>query len=178
MTKDIFSPPNGASVQIGQHVNSFSISLSEELLLGAKISKFEDNEVGFVVGRIASLASSTIPILEPTTAPVDEDQPRPLKPKVLGARPQTLLPQSTMIGDLKLTTLKARLAAAGIQTEFAGEGILVYFDRRSVEGEGKIVPLVAIRKSAEGRVELEGTVSEMYYTIRKQIYDLHALVAV
>ena len=29
----------------------------------------------------------------------------------------------------------------------------------------------------EGKVELEGTVSDIYYTVRKEIYNLHAVVA-
>lgn len=39
MTKDIFSPAVGENVQIGQHTNSFSISLAEELLATIKMSK-------------------------------------------------------------------------------------------------------------------------------------------
>jgi hypothetical protein len=49
-----------------------------------------------------------------------------------------------MIGELKLTALKARLAAVGVQAEFIGEGA--------------DVETVAVRKSARGQVELEGTV--------------------
>ena len=32
MTKDIYAPSQGESIQIGQNTNSFSISLSDELL--------------------------------------------------------------------------------------------------------------------------------------------------
>lgn len=39
MTKDIFSPPLGETLQIGQHTNSFSISLAEDLLNSVKMSK-------------------------------------------------------------------------------------------------------------------------------------------
>lgn len=39
MTKDIYYPGDGEVVQIGQHVNSFSLSLSEELLSSVKWSK-------------------------------------------------------------------------------------------------------------------------------------------
>ena len=39
MTKDIYAPPVGESVQIGQYTNSFSISLSDELLASLQMSK-------------------------------------------------------------------------------------------------------------------------------------------
>ena len=42
MTKDIFTPCVGESVQIGQQTNSFSVNISDELLASLKIS-----QVGF-----------------------------------------------------------------------------------------------------------------------------------
>ena len=39
MTKDIYAPGVGESVQIGQQTNSFSISLSDELLNTVKMSR-------------------------------------------------------------------------------------------------------------------------------------------
>ncbi len=39
MTKEIFAPSQGETVQIGQHTNSFSISLSDELLASIKMSR-------------------------------------------------------------------------------------------------------------------------------------------
>ncbi len=137
------------------------------------ISKFEDNEVGFVTGRITTSASSNVPVLESTNqASHSASVGRPssaLLPRVLGARPTQRLPHSTMIGELKLTALKARLAAVGIQAEFIGEGVLVC--------RGGDVETVAVRKTARGQVELEGTVCDVYYKVRREIYGLHALVS-
>ena len=39
MTKEIFSPSRGVTIQIGQHTSTFSISLEEELLNNMKMSK-------------------------------------------------------------------------------------------------------------------------------------------
>jgi len=39
MTKDIFAPAVGESVQIGQQTSSFSISISDELLASLKMSR-------------------------------------------------------------------------------------------------------------------------------------------
>ncbi|THH11733.1 hypothetical protein EW145_g469 [Phellinidium pouzarii] len=180
LTKDIYAPDIGESVQIGQHTNSYSISLSEELLASVKMSNFEDNEVGFVQGCIASLASSTIPILEPIsnlTALAENVAATTslIKPTRLGSRPATKLPQSTMIGDLKLTALKARLGSLGVQAEFAGEGVLLCRGNQTEHNAENSI--VAVRKMADGKVELEGTVTNVYYTVRQAIYELHALIA-
>jgi cleavage and polyadenylation specificity factor subunit 2 len=39
MTKDIYAPAAGETIQIGQHTSTFSISLSDELLLSVKMSR-------------------------------------------------------------------------------------------------------------------------------------------
>ncbi|TFY62810.1 hypothetical protein EVG20_g6565 [Dentipellis fragilis] len=178
MTKDILAPAQGDTVQIGQHTNSFSISLSDELIASVKMSRFEDNEVGYVTGCIMGNASSVIPTLEPATlvAPTLTSAP---KPGVLGARPLQRLPRSTMIGELKLTALKTRLAAVGVHAELVGEGVLICGAavKHGSSGLEDLGESVAVRKSARGHVELEGTVSEVYYKVRKEIYGLHALVA-
>ena len=192
MTKDIYSPGVGNSVQIGQQTNSFPISISDELLLSMKLSRvsghtsckvvwfncrqFEDNEVGYLTGRVITLPGSTVPILEPTAI---SSRPKQIKregntPNLLGYRPPLALPNSTMIGELKLTTLKSRLTASGIQAELAGEGVLVC---RKSRGDNPSAEAVAVRKNAKGNVELEGFVCDLYYAVRKEIYNMHALIA-
>lgn len=42
MTKEIYAPSQGETVQIGQHTNSFTISLSDELLAAIKMSRVRD----------------------------------------------------------------------------------------------------------------------------------------
>ena len=97
---------------------------------------------------------------------------------MLGARPTQTLPQSTMIGELKLTALKTRLAAVGVQAELIGEGVLICGAgaKRGVSTDA-LGDSVAVRKTARGRVEVEGSVSDVYYVVRKEIYGLLALVA-
>lgn len=96
-------------------------------------------------------------------------------PRRLGSRPPTKLTQSTLIGDLKLTALKSRLAASGIEGEFVGGGVLLCGGKK--KGTDDTVPLVIVRKSGVGRVELEGPVSELYYTVRKEVYNLYAYIS-
>jgi cleavage and polyadenylation specificity factor subunit 2 len=145
-------------------------------------TQFEDNEVGFVTGRVVTHASSTIPTLEPVitpSLPPDASVPKPqLRGRVLGSRPPVTLPHSTMIGELKLTALKARLASIGVQAELIGEGVLICGAVTAGNANPETLEeSVAVRKTAKGRVELEGNVSDVYYTVRKEIYKLHAFVA-
>lgn len=197
MTKDIYVPSTGESIHIGQHTNTFSISISDELLSTLKMSRvcghfvafghtnspqFEDNEVGYVTGRVTNHFSLNIPILEPTgsTAPSDTVHTRAAVPsgRIFGSRVAQPLPRSTMVGELKLTALKARLAAIGIPAELIGEGVLICgAGARRDQSSDDIMATVAVRKTGRGKVELEGNVSDVYYTVRKEIYGLHALIA-
>ena len=42
MTRDIYAPAQGESIQIGQQTNSFSVSLSDALLASVKMSRVSD----------------------------------------------------------------------------------------------------------------------------------------
>lgn len=133
--------------------------------------------MGFLTGRIVTHATSTIPTLEPVSAAAAlEDAPESREPLVrrLGARPSVPLPNSTLVGELKLTALKAKLATVGVRAELVGEGVLVCGIGNSNNDLGETVK---VRKTAKGKVELEGNISGVYYIVRKEIYNLHALVA-
>jgi cleavage and polyadenylation specificity factor subunit 2 len=135
--------------------------------------------VGYVTGRVASHFSSTIPILELSGPAIPTPNANILNiPQILGSRPIQILPRSTMIGELKLTALKSRLASVGVQAELVGEGVLICgAGARRDQSSSSIQDTVAVRKTGRGRVELEGNVSDIYYVVRKEIYNLHALVA-
>jgi cleavage and polyadenylation specificity factor subunit 2 len=135
--------------------------------------------VGYVTGRVASHFSSTIPILEPSGPAIPTPDAKVLRaPRILGSRPPQVLPRSTMIGELKLTALKSRLASVGVQAELVGEGVLVCgAGARRDQSSSSLQETVAVRKTGRGRVELEGNVSDIYYVVRREIYNLHALVA-
>jgi cleavage and polyadenylation specificity factor subunit 2 len=144
------------------------------------LAQFEDNEVGYVTGRVTSHVSSTIPTLEAVAARPSEEaeSEAPLTGRMLGSRPLVSLPHSTMIGELKLTALKARLASIGVQAELIGEGVLICGGgAKKNAGSDTLEESVAVRKTARGKVELEGNVSDVYYKVRREIYNLHALVA-
>ncbi|KAI6130362.1 beta-lactamase-like protein [Pisolithus croceorrhizus] len=170
MTRDIYAPSMGESIQIGQHTNTL------------KMSRFEDNEVGYVTGRVTNHFSLNIPILEPAGSSVSAEaaNARVIVPsdRIFGARVTQPLPRSTMIGELKLTALKARLASIGVPAELIGEGVLVCgAGARRDQTSNNIDETVAVRKTGRGKVELEGNVSDVYYIVRREIYGLHALIA-
>lgn len=81
------------------------------------------------------------------------------------------LPKAMMIGDLKLTALKVRLNQLNISAEFAGEGVLVCRVKNDEEED-----VVAVRKTRRGEVRVEGCASNLFYIVREEIYQLHALV--
>lgn len=185
MTKEIFSPAQGESITIGQQTSTFTISLSDQLLETIAMSKFEDNEVGFVRGRISINPDSSIPLLEPASHPSEQQHLAPVlsipqnpnpSHNTLAPRQISSLPRSTIIGDLKLTMLKSRLATLGISAEFAGEGVLVC-GGGSAGAASPNEDVVAVKKTGRGQVVLEGPASAVYYAVRQEVYGLHAVIA-
>lgn len=123
-------------------------------------------------------AGATVPTLEPLTALPSSKPAQQIgatRGRMLGSRPRVTLPHSTLIGELKLTALKARLAMVGIQADLVGEGVLICGKRSS--GSTTLEDAVAVKKTGRGKVEMEGSVSDVYYAVRKEVYNLHALVA-
>lgn len=142
-------------------------------------AQFEDNEVAYVTGRVANLATSTIPILEPVASSAVRAQAGSApRARMLGARATRSLPQNTMVGELKLTALKTRLATVGVQAELVGEGVLIC-GAAAKKGSSwdALEDSVAVKKTGKGKVELEGAVSDIYYKVRQEVYNMHALVA-
>jgi cleavage and polyadenylation specificity factor subunit 2 len=92
------------------------------------------------------------------------------------------LPQTLFIGDLRLNSLKARLSGMSIPAEFAGEGMLICGPgvptllRGEKLGPGMGSSVVAIRKTSEGRIEMEGSVGDVYYHVRDALYGNFAQV--
>lgn len=68
------------------------------------------------------------------------------------------------IGDIRLSELKRKLAQAGYQAEFCGEGMLVC-NRK-----------VAVRKITEGELIIEGGISSEFDVVRRTIVSLLAVI--
>jgi len=181
VTQQIFTPSFGEEVTIGQHINTFSIALADALMASLKLSKFEDSEMAFVSGKVVSHGATTVPILEllagSAALPVESTPQVAIEatqPDTKVANVKAVpLPKSTMIGDLKLNVLRQRLTALGLSAEFAGEGLLVC----SGGGVGELEQTVAIRKTGRGKISIEGSTGDVYFTVRDEVYSLHAVVS-
>ena len=140
--------------------------------------QFEDNEVGYIIGKVDNHISSSIPILRPLAPSIQSGAPREATDEAKNGFFKAL-PQSTFIGDLRLTTLKSRLAKLGISAEFAGEGVLVCSMGKSNREDSMDVDpdVVAVRKRGKENLLVEGSPSEVYYTVRQAVYNLHAIVS-
>lgn len=130
--------------------------------------------------------SQTSILFTATSASLMQEDPRPV------------LPQSIYIGDLRLTALTTTLNGLDIPVEFAGEGTLICgpgvpqlvqkYQEASEKGQptediamdAEIGEIVVIRKSTEGKLQLEGGVTngEVYYQVRKALYGSFAEVIV
>ncbi|OWT40034.1 cleavage and polyadenylation specificity factor subunit 2 [Cryptococcus neoformans] len=190
-TKEIFSPSLTEEIKIGEHVQSYSLTLGDSIssALAKKWSDFEGYEVTFVDGKIVLPAGSTIPILETpslvgplvkTEAEGDdaEDEAKPSAEELAAASASPIsssaplpLPTSTFIGDLRLARLKHRLSLLNppIPAEFAGEGVLVCGPGIAQEAQGA-ASVVSVRKIGEGKIVLEGCIGRVYVEVRKALY--------
>ncbi|WVO19165.1 uncharacterized protein IAS62_000443 [Cryptococcus decagattii] len=190
-TKDIFNPSLTEEIKIGEHVQSYSLTLGDSIssALAKKWSDFEGYEVTFVDGKIVLPAGSTIPILETpslvapmvkTEAEGDETdgESKPSAEELAAASTPSIssyaplpLPTSTFIGDLRLARLKHRLSLLNppIPAEFAGEGVLVCGPGIAQEAQGP-ASIVSVRKIGEGKIVLEGCIGRVYVEVRKALY--------
>ncbi|KAG8817808.1 hypothetical protein FRC19_011135 [Serendipita sp. 401] len=138
---------------------------------------YEDNEIAFVKGKLTNPTSTGIYVLDPVKATIKQTEDVEMangEDYTTVSTKNTIaqsLPRAFMIGDLKLTYLKVTLNRQGISAEFAGEGILVC--RSTLDGEEDTV---AVRKTRKGEVRVGGDASNLFYTVREEIYKLHALV--
>nr|ODO01039.1 cleavage and polyadenylation specificity factor subunit 2 [Cryptococcus depauperatus CBS 7855] len=198
-TKDIFAPTDHEEIKIGEHVQSYSLSLGDSLTtsLAKKWSEFEGYDVTMVNGKVILPADSTIPVLEssafvtqPLKVKLDEDNTdtakvidlesstkEQLNNSQFSAWSPMALPSSTFIGDLRLMRLKQRLSLLNppIPAEFAGEGVLVCgpdISKQNAKGSD----VVAVRKTGHGRVVMEGNIGKLYHDVRATLYTSLARV--
>ncbi|KAK4049853.1 hypothetical protein OIV83_003909 [Microbotryomycetes sp. JL201] len=154
----------------------------------------ENNSLSALAPMDSADTTSTPP---PATDPTSSEQmesasDRPLEP----------LKPALFIGDLRLSLLKDKLAAMDVPSEFAGEGVLVCgpapakaFGFTAQDAQIRIDPRrgakavadavnreamevsggrVAVKKTARGKLVIEGTPGETYFVVRKAVYSLHA----
>lgn len=154
---ETYAPECGEAITIGETMQSHPIALGEALL-ARKWARFEDYEVARIGGVVSARPGA------PAVLDVGKDLERHESAASLSQLSAGPLPRSLLIGDLRLIALKQALADRDVSAEFAGEGVLVC-GKSATEGG-----LVAVRKSGEGAIELEGAASEVYYVVREVMY--------
>lgn len=95
-----------------------------------------------------------------------EDDRKALIPSLLPL-PEEDIPghQATLVNELKLSDFKLILQNHGIPSEFIG-GVLFCGQNSNI----------ALKRHDSGRVTMEGTVSEDYYSVREILYQQYAIV--
>lgn len=190
---DVFHPEIGASVDASVDTNAWVVKLADPLVKQLKWQNVRGISIVTISGQLlakaqeilaqaddaaAAAASNKRQKTEPSSAVValtNHDVPAVMP--TLDMLPTHLISaartaaQPLHVGDLRLADLRRAMQAAGHGAEFRGEGTLV------VDGT------VAVRKAAEGRVEVEsvgfpgaGRRSTLY-EVKRVIYDNLAVVA-
>ena len=210
--KDIYMPENQQTINASVDTNSWTVKLSEALVRRLKWQKVRGLGIVTVMGNLAATAQEDQKLTEAaasrkkqkllkreateTNPLVDEDQnPAAATPFIdskselandkitptLDVVPANMaaatrsVAQPLHVGDLRLADLRKILQAAGHTAEFRGEGTLL------IDG------LVAVRKSATGKVEVEAFVRDnlelrsrnldtSFHTVKKKIYEGLAVI--
>ncbi|KAL9020731.1 MAG: hypothetical protein Q9185_002047 [Variospora sp. 1 TL-2023] len=194
---NIFTPTNGQMVNASVDTNAWTVKLSNALVKRLRWQNVRGLGVVTLMGHLAATA-------------VDEQQPADSSSQkrqklikgnaeeskldeksiektqhvapVLDVLPPSMaaatrsIAQPLHVGDLRLADLRKILQSAGHTAEFRGEGTLL------IDG------LVAVRKTATGRLEVEGgglglpdyparSLEGSFYAVKRKIYDGLAVIA-
>lgn len=211
--KDIYMPENQQIINASVDTNSWTVKLSEALVRRLKWQKVRGLGIVTVMGNLAAIAQEDHNLTDAaatirkkqkllkrdateTNSLIDEDQKSAgaatlMEPKLeqnnakitptLDVVPANMaaatrsVAQPLHVGDLRLADLRKILQAAGHTAEFRGEGTLL------IDG------LVAVRKSATGKVEVEAFVRDhlesrsrnldtSFHAVKKRIYEGLAVI--
>ena len=196
---DVFAPAVGESVDASVNTNAWTLKLSRDLVKRLTWQNVKGLSVVAVTGRLGTLLAQATD----DAAAAEESRRKKLKliqgdaentpasldrPSVGDGEPvldivssnlpanNQLVTQPIHVGDLRLADLRRLMQATGHTAEFRGEGTLVVDD------------IVVVRKSASGRIEMEGggymtpgaagqQFEGTFFAVRRQIYEGLAVVA-
>ncbi len=193
----VFTPVNGETVNASVDTNAWTVKLSNALVKRLRWQNVRGLGVVTLMGQLAALAvdgqqpadnvSKKRPrLVKETIEELDleqkvADKTQHLAP-VLDVLPASMaaatrsVAQPLHVGDLRLADLRKMLQSTGHTAEFRGEGTLL------------IDSLVAVRKMATGRLEVEGgglalpdyparSLEGSFYAVKRKIYDGLAVIA-
>jgi cleavage and polyadenylation specificity factor subunit 2 len=196
--EDISTPLNGATIDASVDTNAWAVKLSQPLykklrwqnvrglgvvalsaflLPAIPASEQEENDEKSTKKKL-KLTNGLAPSSSSTTD--QKTDSLPLLDTTPSSLPLTLLQKTAQpihVGDIRLADLRRLLQAEQYQAEFRGEGLLVVNNS------------VAVRKSANGRLEVEGMVGGdpgamragridgTFWEARRRIYGMLAVVS-
>ena len=200
---DVFTPKIGESVDASVDTNAWTVKLSDDLFKALKWQNLSGLAIATISGQLLAPATSGDPS---EVKAENEDGDEPNKRQKTGEELQKqlvatstavalsnplatpsiptldILPDSRAlaarslaqplhVGELRLADLRKAMLSANYSADFVGEGTLL-IDR-----------CVAVKKTSEGRIEVEsaglpiGGRNSSFYRVRQFIYDNLAVVA-
>jgi cleavage and polyadenylation specificity factor subunit 2 len=186
---DVFTPIVGMMIDASVDTNAWTVKLSRGMVRKLQWQNVRGLGVVAITGRLA--AASLEPSIKQDDggakkrvkleiAAPESDEKMDTTP-VLDVVPTNMatairsVAQPFHVGDLRLADLRKIMQSSGMTAEFRGEGVLV------------INGTVAVRKTATGRIEVDGgaysfsdmknTESSSFWQVKKKIYDGLAVVA-
>ncbi|EEB08093.1 cleavage factor two Cft2/polyadenylation factor CPSF-73 [Schizosaccharomyces japonicus yFS275] len=164
-TKDVYCPDYKEVVNVSIDVNSFNMKLSDELVKSLIWKKLGNYEVAHLMAKIR-MPENVDEEAEESKEPVDPKDNLPILDSLKTQQDFALAPRAApiFVGNVRLAALRKTLMDQGISVELKGEGVLLCGG------------IVAIRKLDNGRIVIEGGISNRFFEIRKTIYDTLAMV--
>ncbi|KAL8925137.1 MAG: hypothetical protein Q9208_003642 [Pyrenodesmia sp. 3 TL-2023] len=193
----VFTPINGQMVNASVDTNAWTVKLSNALVKRLRWQNVRGLGVVTLMGHLVAMAvdeqqpadnvsKKRQKLVKENTEESDHDQKvgdktQHLAP-VLDVLPTSMaaatrsVAQPLHVGDLRLADLRKMLQSTGHTADFRGEGTLL------------IDSLVAVRKTATGKLEVEGgglglpdyparSLEGSFYAVKRKIYDGLAVIA-
>ncbi|KAJ3290511.1 cleavage and polyadenylation specificity factor subunit 2 [Rhizoclosmatium sp. JEL0117] len=159
LTNDVFAPHNNEWINVSAASDIYEIKLTDSLI--------NDYELSYVSGYIKFDEQEDSGA--DATDEMDVDQVNKTRTNAVVPTLDILSAELSkshrpvIVGDVKLSEFRKLLVSKGFETEFVS-GVLVV--NRSI----------MVRKSQQGRLVLEGSLSPDYYAVRKLLYAEHAIL--
>ncbi|KAJ2552475.1 hypothetical protein EV175_003294 [Coemansia sp. RSA 1933] len=152
INKDVYTPGVGETLNVSSGINIYKIKLTDALFKQTRLLGVQENMLGFISGRIQYAQNDEVPVLDINSTELESGWQPP-----------------TMVGDSKLSTLRAVLNSRGLSTYFDSEGTLVCNNSIAIK-------LAANKhRKAEG-LQIRGNLSPDYYMVRSIVYGHFATI--
>ncbi|KAJ2381100.1 hypothetical protein GGI23_007657 [Coemansia sp. RSA 2559] len=150
--KEVYTPGIGETLNVSSGINIYKIKLTDALFKQTRLLGVQESMLGFVSGRIQYAQNDELPVLDVNNAEMESGWLPPM-----------------MVGDPKLSALRAVLNGRGISTYFDSEGTLVCNNSVAIK-------LAANKRRKTEGIQIQGNLSEDFYLIRSVIYGHFATV--